>query len=196
MADQVFVTISEGDEAVDAHQLLVIDDPGVARDVARLIAKRLGVAVPVARGVAESPAVVPLPPTSRARGRTGDRLDPVGGWGGPGPTSGPPRERNRYPMSQIPEATLESATRFPAGSESNLRETVAAVLDDVEERQGGAVVAAVVVEVLLLDGTASRRPARWIVQLASVGALTVPRAVLLGDAGVALRALAVREADA
>jgi hypothetical protein len=45
----VFVTISEGDEAVDAHPLIVIDDPGVARDVARLIARRLGVAVPAPR---------------------------------------------------------------------------------------------------------------------------------------------------
>jgi len=53
----VFVTISEGDEAVDAHPLIVIDDPGVARDVARLIARRLGVPVPASRERAASSVV-------------------------------------------------------------------------------------------------------------------------------------------
>jgi hypothetical protein len=44
-----FVTISEGDDAVDAHPLLVIDDPGVAHAVAVVIARRLGLGVPESR---------------------------------------------------------------------------------------------------------------------------------------------------
>lgn len=65
MADRVFVTISEGEEAVDAHPLLVIDDPGVARDVARLIARRLGLSDATAR------ALRALPPASRGSGENG-----------------------------------------------------------------------------------------------------------------------------
>jgi hypothetical protein len=49
MGDRVFVTISEGEEAVDAHPLLVIDDPGVAQAVAVLIARRLGLGIPDSR---------------------------------------------------------------------------------------------------------------------------------------------------
>jgi hypothetical protein len=58
----VFVTISEGDEAVDAHPLLVIDDPGVARDVAKVIARRLGIPVPAPRERGRTrPVIIGLP---------------------------------------------------------------------------------------------------------------------------------------
>jgi hypothetical protein len=51
-----FITISEGDDAVDAHQLLVIDDPGVAREVARVIARRLGLSEATVRALRALPA--------------------------------------------------------------------------------------------------------------------------------------------
>jgi hypothetical protein len=43
----VFVTISEGTDSAEARALLVVDDPKVARDVATIIARRLGVSVGV-----------------------------------------------------------------------------------------------------------------------------------------------------
>jgi hypothetical protein len=36
-----FITISEGDEAAEAHQLLVIDDPDLAIAIRRMIAHRI-----------------------------------------------------------------------------------------------------------------------------------------------------------
>jgi hypothetical protein len=45
----VFVTLSEGDECETSRPFLVVDDQQVARDVARVIARRLGVSVPTPR---------------------------------------------------------------------------------------------------------------------------------------------------
>jgi hypothetical protein len=42
----VFVTISEGPSAGQARPVLVLDDPGVARALAELIAKRFSAAPP------------------------------------------------------------------------------------------------------------------------------------------------------
>jgi len=43
----IFVTLSEGPESADAVPFLVIDDAKVAREVATIIARRLGLAVGV-----------------------------------------------------------------------------------------------------------------------------------------------------
>jgi hypothetical protein len=40
--DRVYVTLSEGPESADARPFLTVDDPDVAREVAQVIARRLG----------------------------------------------------------------------------------------------------------------------------------------------------------
>jgi hypothetical protein len=40
---RLYVTVSQGDHPADAEPIVVVDDPAIAREVGRLIGKRLGV---------------------------------------------------------------------------------------------------------------------------------------------------------
>jgi hypothetical protein len=53
----LFLVIRDGDDNDTARDVVIVDDDQVVRDVARLIARRLGVSIATPRGV---PTVVPL----------------------------------------------------------------------------------------------------------------------------------------
>jgi hypothetical protein len=56
VARRKFILVREGETAFDADDLAVIDDPAVAAEVARIIARRLGVSESNLRALRPVPA--------------------------------------------------------------------------------------------------------------------------------------------